>query len=83
MFGWFKKKNKEPQIKKLHDLNNNELVVGDEVDSLRYELGRCTVVETTKGIKYESQETKKQVHWTKMIDASTELQKVHKVDTRQ
>ncbi|MEQ8712276.1 MAG: hypothetical protein RIC80_04630 [Cyclobacteriaceae bacterium] len=82
MFGWFKKKTQEPQARKLQDLNNNELAIGDEVDSLRYELGRCTVVETAQGIVYESQETKKQVHWTKMIDASTELQKVYKVDTR-
>jgi hypothetical protein len=82
MFGWFKKKTKEPQAKKLQDLNHNELLIGDEVDSLRYELGRCTVVETAEGIKYESKETKQQVHWAKMIDASTELQKVHKVDTR-
>lgn len=82
MFGWFKKKTKEPQARKLQDLNNNELAVGDEVDSLRYKLGRCTVVDTAQGIMYESQETKKQVHWTKMIDASTELQKVYKVDTR-
>lgn len=81
MFGWFKKKTKEPQVKILRDLNNNELSVGDEVDSLRYELGRCTIVNTDEGIKYESHKTKQQVHWTKMIDASTELQKVHKVDS--
>lgn len=82
MFGWFKKKHKEPEVRKLHDLNHNELKVGDEVNALRYDLGRCTIIDTPEGIMYQSQGKDLSVHWTKMIDAANELQKVHKIDQR-
>ncbi len=81
MFGWFKKKDKPPEKRVLQDLDHNELSPGDEVESLRYELGRCKVVETEEGIVYESITSKQRIHWTKMIDASTELQKVRKCES--
>ena len=81
MFGWFKKKEKQPEKKVLQDLDHNQILPGDEVESLRYELGRSKVIETPEGIYYESLSSKKRIHWTKMIDASTELQKVKKIES--
>ncbi len=78
MFKFFKKKvkDKRPQIV---DLNGEPVATGDMVKSLRYDLGECLVIETETGLAYESVESKKIVHWTKMIDAATERQKVYKL----
>lgn len=48
--------------------------------SLRYELGECKVLETDTGWMYEAIDGGHQVSWVKMIDASTERQKVKKIE---
>ncbi|MEM6840823.1 MAG: hypothetical protein AAF944_26165 [Bacteroidota bacterium] len=78
MFGFFKKK-KETHIPILADLNNEPLQEGDIVESLRYDLGKCRVIATEKGLAYESMENGKEVSWHLMVDASTDLQKVRKI----
>ncbi|MGB3586313.1 MAG: hypothetical protein WBA23_07235 [Tunicatimonas sp.] len=81
MFGLFKKKKTAP-APILADLNNESLQEGDIVQSLRYELGKCRVIATDKGLAYESLENGKQVGWHLMVDASTDLQKVRKETQR-
>ena len=78
MFGLFKKK-KTTNIPVLADLNNEPLQEGDVVESLRYDLGKCRVIRTEKGLSYESLENGKEVSWHLMVDASTDLQKVRKL----
>ena len=82
MFGWFKRKKKEAVPKKpdLVDLAQQPLAVGDRVESLRYDLGPSLVVEQEDGIYYESEKDGRKVHWTRMIDASTQFQKVRKIE---
>lgn len=81
MFNLFGKKKKDNNVQQpiLADLNGEPLMDGDIVMSLRYDLGKCRVIQDGKGIIYESLENGKQVRWTLMIDASTDLQKVKKV----
>jgi len=81
MFNFFKKKGKSGKSSKLRmaDLDQNPLKPGDIVDALRYELGKSNVIETEKGMAYESIETGKVVTWHLMVDAATELQKVKKI----
>ncbi len=81
MFNLFGKNKKENNTHQpvLADLNGEPLMDGDLVMSLRYDLGKCKVIQDGKGIVYESLESGKQVHWTLMIDASTDLQKVRKI----
>ncbi len=76
MFGFFKKKEKALI---LSDLEDQRLVVGDRVMALRYELGEAELIEEDGMIFYRSLETGKKVEWFKMIDASTEKQKVKKL----
>ncbi|SMD38965.1 hypothetical protein SAMN04488029_3968 [Reichenbachiella faecimaris] len=78
MFGLFKKKKKEKQAPQLLDINGELLTEGDKVEALRYDLGECRL--TLEGLHYyyESASGKK-VSYAKMIDASTEQQKVRKV----
>lgn len=81
MFGLFKSKRKSRKsANQLIDLNGNNINEGDIVLSHRYELGNCNVVNGANGLEYESIESKKRVNWTLMIDASTERQKVEKLD---
>ncbi len=61
------------------DLYGEPLEEGDFVESLRYELGKCTVTSIDGIIHYVSVETGKKVPWVKMVDASTERQKVKKL----
>lgn len=63
----------------MEDLDQNPLRKGDVVDALRYDLGKSRVIETEKGLAYESMETGKIVSWHLMVDAATELQKVKKL----
>jgi len=56
------------------------LNVGDKVESLRYDLGVCTLIESENGFEYESESTGQKVSYTKMIDAVTTHQKVKKLD---
>ena len=82
MFQLFKKnsarKRKQP---KLADLDGNPLKEGDIVESLRYEMGKCKILVTEEGYIYESLDTGKRVSWAKMIDATTENQKVRKIES--
>ena len=80
MFGFFKKKKKaNNKTPKLLDLNNQPIFEGDYVMSLRYDLGKCVVRQTEKGLEYESVKTGQVVSWVKMIDAATDNQKVKKL----
>lgn len=82
MFNFFKKgkhNNDKPKLPALLDLNNQPILEGDIVESLRYDLGRCKVNRVGNGYEYESLETGDKVSWVKMIDASTENQKVEKI----
>jgi len=47
--------------------------------SLRYDLGKCVIVEGEQGLEYESLETGKRILYAWMIDAHTENQKVRKI----
>ena len=76
MFGLFKKKPKEPTVPKLLDLNNNPIVEGAVVKSLRYELGECLVELDGLEYFYVSRKTGERVSYTRMVDAITENQKV-------
>lgn len=83
MFNFFKKKNHQEQPKaplpQLADINQFPLQVGDIVEALRYDLGRCKLIQVEKGYVYESLSTGEQVSWLRMVDAITQLQKVKKV----
>jgi hypothetical protein len=80
MFGLFKKKqqDKKPNVQFV-DLDGNQLNEGDVVESLRYDLGRCTIGKDENGFYYESVESGKRVSWALMVDAATERQKVTKI----
>ncbi len=82
MFDFFKRKrrNNGTSNPQLADLDKNPIKPGDVVDALRYDLGKSKVIETEKGLAYESIETGKVVTWHLMIDAATELQKVRKIE---
>ncbi|WP_339816009.1 hypothetical protein [uncultured Imperialibacter sp.] len=82
MFGIFKRKKESPRKEKkleLVDLEQQPLAVGDKVESLRYDLGISILIQEEDGLYYQSEASGTKVHWTKMIDASTEFQKVKKV----
>ena len=64
---------------KLVDLDSNPLEDGDRVLSLRYGLGECILRVGSEGIFYESFETGERVSYTRMVDASTNFQKVRKL----
>lgn len=80
MFSFFKKKPKEKPKPQLVDLDQKPLADGDMVMCLRYEMGLSKVIENENGIVYESVANGRQESWLKMIDASTEFQKVRKVE---
>jgi hypothetical protein len=61
------------------DLDQNPLKPGDMVEALRDDLGTSKVIETEKGLAYESVESGKVVTWHLMVDAATEFQKVKKL----
>lgn len=79
MFGLFKKKKQEPGLPVLKDLENTPLTEGDFVEALRYDLGKCKLLVIDNSYVYESVATGEKVSWLKMIDASTENQKVKKI----
>ena len=76
--GLFRKKQKKKTD--LFDYDGKPLKVGDKVMSLRYDLGKCVLVEGETGIEYESMETGKRMRTAWMIDAHTENQKVRKIE---
>lgn len=80
MFSIFRKKDKKPPLPQLTDLNNNPLAEGDFVEALRYDLGKCKLVLEGTTYFYQSIDSSKKVSWLKMIDASTDCQKVKKID---
>ena len=79
MFGLFKKKKQEPGLPVLKDLENTPLTEGDFVEALLYDLGKCKLLVIDNSYVYESVATGEKVSWLKMIDASTENQKVKKI----
>lgn len=81
MFGLFKKKPKEKQPPKLLDLNNNPIVEGSVVKSLRYDMGECDVALEGLEYFYVPRDGGAKVSYTRMIDAITENQKVLLVDS--
>jgi hypothetical protein len=82
MFDFFKRKsrNNGTSNPQMADLDRNPLKPGDMVDALRYDLGKSKVIQTEKGLAYESLKTGKIVTWHLMVDAATELQKVRKIE---
>ncbi len=79
MFKLFNKRSASKSELNFSDLDGNPLHEGDEVVSLRYELGRCRVITTSNGMAYRSVETGEEIHWSKMVDAVTRNQKVRKI----
>jgi len=80
MFSFFKRnKSIKNELPELIDLHNREILVGDKVTALRYDLGICKVILVDGKYCYESEETGEQVSWLRMIDASTDRQKVEKI----
>lgn len=80
MFGFFKRdKSKKNTMPELVDLKNNTILEGDRVTALRYELGVCKLIVVENKYLYESEDSGEQVSWIKMIDASTDRQKVEKI----
>lgn len=78
MFGLFKKKKKEKQAPQLLDINGEPLNEGDKVEVLRYDLGECIL--TLEGLHYYYESaTGEKISYAKMIDASTEQQKVRRI----
>jgi hypothetical protein len=61
------------------DLDENPLQEGDLVEALRYDLGKCKLINVEGKLFYESLQTGERVSWLRMIDASTERQKVKKI----
>lgn len=82
MFSFFKKNKKKSAIPRpaLADMYQQPLQEGDIVEAYRYDLGKCRIISSEKGLVYESLETGKQVSWHLMVDAITELQKVKKLE---
>lgn len=81
MFNFFKKKqeNGVKPMPEISDLEGMPLKEGDIVDALRYELGRCKIIIEDKKYFYESLATGEKVSWARMVDATTNFQKVRKV----
>ena len=79
MFNLFKKKKKN-QEPFLLDLDENVLVAGDKVEAFRYDLGICTLVIEEDKFFYISDSNNEKISYLKMIDASTERQKVRKIE---
>ena len=84
MLNFFKRKKNHKQDTKstlqMVDLDGMPLKEGDFVMSMRYNLGKCQIVQGEKGLEYESLETGERVHYARMIDAATSFQKVRKIE---
>jgi len=79
MFGLFRKKTLKAKEPTLYDLYNNPLKSGDQVRSLRYDLGICILQEGENGYYYKSIDAGKEIHSSLMFDAATGRQKVEKI----
>ena len=60
-------------------MEGNLIEEGDFVDALRYDMGKSKVLLEGLQYFYESETTGQKVSYVKMIDASTENQKVKKL----
>ncbi len=75
MLRFFKKKPKEKLPPQLLDIDGQLIVEGEEVEALRYELGRCKVELEGLHFFYVSNSSGKKMSYTKMVDAITGNQK--------
>ncbi|MEL6191017.1 MAG: hypothetical protein AAFR66_03170 [Bacteroidota bacterium] len=85
MFNFFKRKENSNGTHapiQMVDLDGQSLQVGDIVESLRYDMGKCKIIESEDGLFYESLESGKTVHYMRMIDAATSFQKVRKISSQ-
>jgi hypothetical protein len=78
----FFRKSKKKEVPQLFDLDNNLLVAGDVVESFRYDLGKCEVIFDDTQYYYQPINGGKPISWLKMIDASTDRQKVRKIEEK-
>lgn len=78
MWKLFKKKKEDKKPLQLVDLDGQPIMEGDEVISLRYELGRCRVEQENGHFFYQSLEKEERVSFSRMVDAVTGNQKVQK-----
>ncbi len=86
MFNFFRKKNgtpKPPPGPQMVDIDGIPIGLGDFVQSLRYEMGVCKIIDGEHGFDYESIESGQRVSFLKMVDAATSYQKVRKVEQSQ
>lgn len=79
MFGLFRKKSSKAKEPTLYDIYNNPLKSGDQVRSLRYDLGVCTLEEGENGYFYKSLDSGNEIHCSLMFDAISGRQKVEKI----
>ncbi len=82
MFGLFKKKEKADKSRRLpeiSDINDTPLLEGDKVESMRYDLGTCSIVVEDGQYHYKSDKTGETVSWVRMVDAISGRQKVKKI----
>ncbi|MGB3619238.1 MAG: hypothetical protein WBA12_14055 [Catalinimonas sp.] len=63
----------------MSDVHGEPLADGDYVESLRYGLGKCRLLETEAGWVYESVENGQRVSRLRMVDAATGFQKVRRL----
>ncbi|MEM6763342.1 MAG: hypothetical protein AAF824_11665 [Bacteroidota bacterium] len=85
MFNFFKRKensNGTHDPIQMVDLNGQTLAIGDIVESLRYNMGRCRIIDSDEGPMYESLESGETVHFLRMVDAATSFQKVRKISSQ-
>lgn len=79
---WFRKKKNDAPLKrepKWVDLNGQTISEGDEVEVLRYGMGRSLVIKDEDGLAYQSFESEKIISCWYMVDAATTHQKVRKL----
>ena len=81
MFKLFRKNGSKKSELNFADIDGIPLKEGDTVECLRYDLGKCRIVKTEKGLAYQSLKTGKTVHWARMVDATTKNQKVRKTES--
>ncbi len=80
MAGLFRKKSTKGKVQFV-DLEGQALKEGDTVMSLRYDLGKCRIINTDEGMAYESIASGEKVLYVKMIDAATGYQKVKRLES--
>ena len=60
-------------------MHGNILQSGDRVRSHRYDLGECIIEQDDTGYYYRSISGNNRVHWSRMVDAINQRQKVEKL----